>query len=533
MNSYLKSIVVFLLIVIGSQLSLRAQLSPGDLAEPHAHLEGLSNCTLCHELGKKVSDQLCLDCHELLNERITQNKGYHASEEVRKEACIACHSDHHGRKFKIINWDTTTFNHDLTGYELQGQHAETSCKSCHTKDFITDQNIREKEFSYLGLSTDCLNCHADYHQQSLPNDCLQCHDYKAFKPASAFDHQETQFPLLGKHTEVDCIECHPITIQNNSDYQLFKPVDHQSCIACHEDVHSGKFGNDCKKCHSENSFKQIKGLSNFDHNATQYPLTGRHQGLSCEACHKNSYTDPLPHNRCMDCHTDYHQAEFTVSNFNSDCIDCHTTAGFTPSNFGIEQHQQASFALRGAHIATPCFECHLSNDQWHFRNIGEFCVDCHQDPHKPAISPKYYPENDCKACHSEQSWQRISFDHELTGYQLEGKHASLECRECHIKPNPITNQKEHIFNQTKQDCKTCHTDPHAGQFDQEAPNANSCTTCHSAQSWDPLFFDHSKTRFVLDGAHQNLACGDCHKKTLLNNQTVTHYKIDYRCEACH
>ncbi len=40
-----------------------AQLSPGDLARPHAGLEGMANCVSCHELGEGPSDRLCLDCH--------------------------------------------------------------------------------------------------------------------------------------------------------------------------------------------------------------------------------------------------------------------------------------------------------------------------------------------------------------------------------------------------------------------------------------------------------------------------------------
>ncbi len=529
----IKYLIVFMLAIAGLLLPklLSAQLSPGDLAEPHAHLEGLSNCTLCHELGKKVNDKLCLDCHELLNERIFENKGYHASTEVKEKACIACHSDHHGRSFKIINWDTTTFNHDLTGYILEEKHAEAKCKSCHKKTNISNHEIKEKKFSYLGLSTECLSCHDDYHQQSLDKDCLKCHDFKGFKPAAGFDHQQTAFPLVEKHLDVECLECHPVQDKNGKEFQLFQPLEYQSCVACHEDIHNGKFGNDCKKCHSEASFLQIKTLNNFNHSLTNYPLTGQHQFVACKACHKTSYTDPLSHKRCMDCHEDYHKADFTQTNKLSDCADCHSTNGFMPSSFGIERHQQSSFVLREAHLATPCFACHLKENRWEFRDIGQLCVDCHSDPHKPAISQKYYPESDCRSCHSEQSWRQIQFDHTETGYELLGQHQATTCRDCHFKTDEVTSTIQHVFSELSAACSSCHTDQHAGQFIEN--ELNNCSSCHNSEAWQPVLFNHELTRFALEGAHANLTCQDCHKPASINNQFVINYKIDYQCEACH
>ena len=37
-------------------------MSPGDLTQYHADLEGLLNCTKCHDLGEGVSEAKCLDC---------------------------------------------------------------------------------------------------------------------------------------------------------------------------------------------------------------------------------------------------------------------------------------------------------------------------------------------------------------------------------------------------------------------------------------------------------------------------------------
>ena len=61
---------LLMIVILNYGYSLFAQISPGDLAQPHAHLEGMSNCTKCHILGEKVSNDLCLDCHTELKTRI-------------------------------------------------------------------------------------------------------------------------------------------------------------------------------------------------------------------------------------------------------------------------------------------------------------------------------------------------------------------------------------------------------------------------------------------------------------------------------
>ena len=54
---------------------LSGQISPGDLSEPHAHLKGLSNCTKCHILGEKVSNEKRLDCQLEIGIRISESRG--------------------------------------------------------------------------------------------------------------------------------------------------------------------------------------------------------------------------------------------------------------------------------------------------------------------------------------------------------------------------------------------------------------------------------------------------------------------------
>lgn len=66
-----------LLLLLTATTASSQLLSPGDLAEPHAEWEGLSNCTRCHVLGEQVQPARCLDCHEALAARIEAQAGYH------------------------------------------------------------------------------------------------------------------------------------------------------------------------------------------------------------------------------------------------------------------------------------------------------------------------------------------------------------------------------------------------------------------------------------------------------------------------
>ena len=49
-----------------------------------------------------------------------------------------------------------------------------------------------------------------------------------------------------------------------------------NCTSCHKDPHKNKFGQNCRQCHSEESFKAVKGSKNFDHNKTDFKLEEKH-----------------------------------------------------------------------------------------------------------------------------------------------------------------------------------------------------------------------------------------------------------------
>lgn len=588
-----------------------AQLSPGDLVKAHAHLEGIRNCTQCHNLMDKVSEDKCLDCHKELKQRIDQNQGFHVSREVKTQSCISCHSDHHGRNFDIVHLDQKKFDHNLTGYKLEGAHREQDCASCHKTEFITSNELKEKNFTFLGLSTDCIACHDDVHQNTLSTrDCASCHNFEAFAPAKKFDHSDTDFPLKGKHKEVDCKECHPLSTRNGKEFQAFAGIQFDNCTRCHEDphdnafgqnctechteesfhlfvgmnqfnhsrtgfplngkhrsvnciechtsgatgkdafhefsgkstfacntchddVHEDRFGNDCAKCHTEQSFRNHQSMQDFDHGLTAYPLEGKHLEVDCKKCHTTpKMIDPLPFGQCMNCHEDFHKGQIADNSGVPDCVKCHSVQGFGETSFTIEDHMTTSFPLDGAHLATPCISCHLpeSAEQWQFADIGTRCVDCHEDIHTGIIDAKFYPQQECRNCHTVNTWDDQVFDHSQTNFVLEGVHAQTNCYACHLGSD--SSRVQPLFAGLETSCNSCHEDIHHGQFAVEG--ATDCVHCHGFTDWNADKFDHNSAAFILEGAHKDVACAACHKEIQNGPDRFVEYKMkSFECADCH
>ena len=142
-------------------------MSPGPLAQPHAELDSVTQCTSCHDLGRGPSATKCMACHDDVREQVRTGVGYHAN---KGNECWTCHPDHKGRDFELVRIVEADFNHDETGFPLRQKHAEASCVDCHTESGTWD-----------GLSSDCVSCHDDPHgaeasSRDLLGDCADCHD---------------------------------------------------------------------------------------------------------------------------------------------------------------------------------------------------------------------------------------------------------------------------------------------------------------------------------------------------------------------
>jgi predicted CXXCH cytochrome family protein len=525
-----KSFGGIIAVMLLSCLNIAGQISPGDLASPHSHLEGLSNCTQCHVLGNKVTPDKCLACHTEIKERVALQKGYHSSAEVKGKECTVCHNDHHGKNFQLIRFDIAKFDHNLTGYTLSSPHSKKQCVDCHNKKFISEEKIKAKKYTYLGVGNNCLACHTDYHQKTLSDDCLSCHNPDSFKPATKFSHDKTNFRLIGKHVNTDCSRCHKVESREGKKFKDFR-VQQFYCSSCHKDPHQNKFGQTCNQCHNEESFEVVKGVKAFDHNKTDYKLEDKHLTVNCKLCHKTKFTDPLKFKNCTDCHTDYHKSQFAKNGTSPDCSKCHTVKGFTLFSYTLEQHNISTFPLQGGHLAVPCTECHKKQTAWNFKKIGNDCKDCHKDVHRNIIASKFYPDANCKICHNENRWNDVAFDHSKTGFLLSGAHSKKECLACHI-PDKAKGNTQPKFTGLSKKCADCHDDKHYRQFDKNG--ITNCIECHDTENWKASGFNHNSTAFKLDGKHINVPCLKCHKPQQEGSNFFVKYKLKvFTCESCH
>ncbi len=545
-----------LLVLVLLAAPLRAQLSPGDLHKAHAFLEGVKNCTKCHGLGSKLAVDKCLDCHRPIESERRSGQGLHSRNDYRE--CQNCHVDHQGRNYDLIYWGKgqDNFDHGQTGYRLDGKHASVACRLCHQKKYVKDQAVMEMDKidlnrTFLGLDTACASCHIDKHRGQLSPLCGNCHTMGAWKPAARFDHDKAKYLLVGKHQQADCVKCHPIITDNRKSddtaYAKYKDISYDQCLDCHKDLHKGKLGNTCESCHNTEGWKVMNSNAKFDHGRTRYRLEGRHLAVTCDKCHLPRQPKiGLKFAACMDCHKDFHNGDFAKRDKKGACEECHTIDGFTPSRFVMAQHDKTNYPLREAHRAVICASCHIrpgTNDkekQYQFKFAATRCLNCHKDPHNGELK-KYVDARGCESCHVETTWRQVVFDHGLTTFALEGKHAATICSKCHSRKSANDAKAELTFVGAKKICQDCHDDIHRGQFAKAPafflPGAYSvdCGKCHSARSWQALTFSHDKdSRYKLEGAHRQVPCQKCHQtKTSGEIKWVVYKPLDIECASCH
>ncbi len=510
-----------------------AQLSPGDLSRPHAHLEGLRQCGRCHELGSREVTAKCLDCHREIAAARDTGRGLHAQDDFAD--CVDCHVEHQGRDYDLIFWPDGPegVDHAALGFPLQGRHAELACRACHRDEMVVRRDAllaagKDLDRTYLGLGTDCTDCHADVHLGQLPADCSSCHDTRAWRPAPGFDHAAV-FPLRGRHAETACARCHAPRADDDPATLRFAAPRRALCADCHDDPHANALGRRCADCHTPAGWRDVTAGA-FDHDRTAYPLRGRHAAVACRACHGGDRARPA-HGACLDCHADHHGVSSRTRAGRPACEDCHTVAGFSPANYGLADHETTAFPLRGAHRAIPCDACHRpeADAPTQLALAHGTCSDCHADPHgrppgRTAIA--------CRTCHDAETWRRITFDHAGTGFVLTDRHAAIACRACHqgadLRDPPA------FADPAPRDCAGCHDDVHRGQFRRPGESATDCDRCHVTRDWLAERFDHDRdSRFPLHGAHRSVACAGCHPPAPHEGDTRRFKPLDTACLACH
>lgn len=465
---------------------LETLVMPGKVIQGHADVE--SNCKKCHvPFDKSAQSKLCLGCHDKIAADRATRTGYHGRLDAGR-ACNECHTDHKGRKAKIVDLDPAHFDHSLADFVLLGLHAGVKCGDCHA----AGRKFRDAPKT-------CVGCHRkdDVHKGKLGISCEGCHDANSWKRGK-FDHTKTGFPLRSSHATVACRDCHKTPTFHDQPSRL--------CVGCHrkDDVHKGRFGTKCETCHAESKWNLVR----FDHERdAHFALRDAHRSVKCDGCHKGPlYQAKLP-TTCNGCHQkdDVHKGRF-----GADCKSCHTEIRWKTARF--DHDRDTKFMLRDTHRSVKCDACHtpaLKTQQ-----PPTTCNGCHakQDVHRGALGER------CDSCHLETRWKATRFDHaKNTRYPLLGMHGKVQCKACHA---------DNTFRQKlKTDCISCHRkdDAHKGKL------GATCNTCHNARDWRIWDFDHHKRAgFLLDGAHDKIACVSCHTRP---GDKV--YTAGARCVDCH
>lgn len=398
-----------------------------------------TECMGCHAHEnvhkKQFSNDQCLKCHAKPGE-VKQT----ADPKALAERVKIGHGP--GKPFQLVD-----------GHKIDGQRIK-DCKTCHKND------------QYKDMPTLCGACHEDrLHKGTLGKDtCNNCHEGGKWT-AEKFDHDQSRYPLVGKHKDAACESCHP--------QRRYKPTPMQCGDSlCHlkDDAHDRSLGLKCESCHSPT------GKTSFDHNDPKVPdrwkLEGKHQQVRCIGCHPTQKYKPAPLD-CQGCHADpqAHKGELGIR-----CAGCHESAGWKKIHTG---HDIFPVKFGGAHDRLPCKDCH--NEGRLLQGMAQMCIGCHQrdDIHHNALGPR------CSDCHTQQTFAAARFNHDRVGCTLTGVHRVLPCVDCHKGGN---------YTAVSAACVSCHRDDavratangvgtvgNSGRHDLQS----SCAGCHTTSSFRP------------------------------------------------
>lgn len=529
--------------------------SPKPLSRSHEALDNPDHCNDCHNNSRDVFNDRCLGCHDHadLKSRIAAGKGFHASAAVRGKQCSTCHGEHEGRGFDLMGWRSVPggekgFDHDQSGWKLEGKHAATDCVDCHKTR--NRQGLR----TYLGQDRLCGACHKSDQPHGFDRRemlaCERCHNQSVWNPPRSsldFDHDkkaDAAMPLAGAHADVSCAKCHPKALFN------LKGGRPDFCGNCHQSPHDGQlFGaKDCDLCHSPSygSLDQFK----FDHGRkTKFELGSAHNKMKCEDCHTKALGEKKPTQACETCHADddRHDRRFAaVAGDPAKCAACHASTTWKKGAMLFAHDKKTDFPLTGRHDEVSCRKCHRGRtpadfERFDARTVG--CMGCHQ--HKNAHEGER-KDSECLNCHKpgkvEVSEKAAATYHgPRSRFPLVKAHKEVKCAQCH----PFdARTKTTRYRDTPTECgERCHEDKlHKGSL------GDTCSRCHKPGLWEAVEFDHADdTKWPLEGLHRDVPqCEDCHPTRAYTGTAKTcsadgcHAKDDAHkgrlgksCDRCH
>ncbi len=372
--------------------------------------EAPSRCVDCHEEHDPHQKQLgddCKECHQPKTWRqtdfdhaVTEFPLRYKHEELacgschpndRYEGtptdCYSCHAlnDNHGGDYgkrcdtchTPKEWESSIFDHDRdTEFALKHGHRDLRCSACHEGELYGREDRDDA----------CFSCHEndDAHGGRHGQECNECHSPRDWTDVD-YDHdKESDFPLLGKHADLQCRHCHKGRIADDE-----MKTD---CYACHrgDDVHAGQEGERCDSCHNEEGWGVRVA---FEHDLTRFPLIGQHSAAPCEECHLTATFKDAP----LDCSACHEGDDSHEGRLGEECEQCHNPNGWSLWQFN--HNDQSDFALDGAHEDLECHACHTVPGEKPSKNARQ-CSACHwqDDSHDGRFGLN------CDRCHTTEAF---------------------------------------------------------------------------------------------------------------------------------
>ncbi len=248
--------------------------------------------------------------------------------------------------------------------------------------------------------------------------------------------------------------------------------------------------------------------ADFDHDNTNFLLSGAHLKIECSICHVRDVYQGIP----------------------LTCEECHSTSSLIAKTKKGNNHFESVDACDNCHTVDTWLGARIDHE-----SVIGTCIDCHNSivtTGKP--SDHIQSVDECQNCHTTRRWKQSGFDHEVitgncfschNGTTAKGKHekhrlSSNQCNDCHDVKSWKSKTYDHKG--IKSACLTCHQDvlpelPH--------PQNNKCESCHDPKKkWQQLRFEHQKTTEL---------CANCHKDRVTVNHFLINTDAINRCDDCH
>jgi len=383
------------------------------------------------ELKTATSGELCLECHEPLQEVLTRAVKH---EPAADGGCTECHSPHAARFEKLLNKRERALCMDchsqaVLGFMKGSVHTpvkQGDCADCHDPHASDNPGLLRESGNAL-----CFTCHEEREDQlSFPTvhypfaggDCTECH----------LPHNSPhEFQLRLEGTSL-CLDCHETDDPDVVDAHAGIPIDGSQCGTCHEPhaslgpgllrktVHEPFADGSCDMCHMVDSDTPRVVMA-----------TG---ARLCSMCHDgyprpgdSVVHAPVANGQCQSCHSPHasDQDKLLIADKRAVCIQCHEE---------IEMRAETSRSVHPPSLEDgSCLICHQPHSGKEERLLwqGEIrtCLGCHETQRHghplgaDRLDPRTGKPITCVTCHDPHGTE---FPMQLRGDQSRGL-----CLECH------------------------------------------------------------------------------------------------------